>query len=324
MPRTNRRTVKISRVKKEIGYELHKPARKKYLRRHVVLHGFKDLFEADLIDLNSYGEKNRGYKYILLVICCFSKYVFTRPLKTKSGLEQTEAMRSILLSREKSFLKPPKFIHVDRGGEFYCEPMKKLMSDLNINMYSTGSKIKASMAERAIRTVKTILFREFSIRGSYKWIDILKNIIRQYNNSYHRTIKMPPSMVTPEDESYLQSIHNSNQVDTKIGKIKFQVGDIVRISKIKAIFDKGYLPNWSTELFEITEVCKTRPVTYKLKDLHGQPVTGGFYNEELQKTRHPDVYLIEKVLKRQGNRHFVKFLGFPNSENAWITVNNYV
>lgn len=321
---SNNGGLKISNVKKEIGYELHKPARKNYLRRHVSLRGFKDLFEADLIDLYQYREENNGYKYILIVICCFSKYVFARPLETKKGNEITEAMHSILKSNEKKFLKPPKFLHVDRGGEFYSAPFKKLMKNFKITMYSTGSKIKASIVERVNRTIKTILFREFSIQGSYKWVDILQDIIKRYNNSYHRTIKMIPSQVSPNDESYLLSIHNSNQTNRKIGKIKFKVGDVVRISKIKAIFEKGYIPNWSTELFEICEVCKTTPVTYKLNDIYGKPIMGGFYNEELQKTLHPKVYLVEKVIKKKGNKHFVKYLGFPDSENEWINANSYV
>lgn len=67
---------KNSKAKREIAHEIHKPARHIYNRRHVNVRGFKDLFQADLIDMHTYADVNQSYKYILLVICCFSKYVF--------------------------------------------------------------------------------------------------------------------------------------------------------------------------------------------------------------------------------------------------------
>ena len=173
-----------------------------------------------------------------MVIDCFSKYIFARPIKSKDKVDCTEAMRSILESREKAFLKPPKFLHTDQGGEFHNSMFKKMLAEYGITLYSTGSNLKASIAERAIRTVKAIMFREFSIRGSYNWIDILNNIIRRYNNSYHRTIKMAPAKVHPEDEQHLQAIHNANHALKIRGKVKLKVGDKVRISKIKAVFEK--------------------------------------------------------------------------------------
>lgn len=122
----------------------------------------------------------------------------------------------------------------------------------------------------------------------------------------------------------MQAIHSINHASKKRGIVKYAVGDVVRISKYKAAFQKAYLPNWSTELFKITEVCNTCPVTYKLEDLRGQPIHGGFYHEEIKKTAHPGEYLIEKVLEKKGTKHLVKYLGFPDSENEWIDVKNYV
>ncbi|XP_015124149.1 uncharacterized protein LOC107046139 [Diachasma alloeum] len=101
-------------------------------------------------------------------------------------------------------------------------------------------------------------------------------------------------------------------------KIKFKVGDKVRVSKYKNIFEKGYTLNWTTEIFTRNEVVNTNPVTYKLIDYENQPIEGGFYQEELTKVIYPDVYLIEKVLRRRGNKVFVKWLGFDNAHNSWI------
>jgi len=84
------------------------------------------------------------------------------------------------------------------------------------------------------------------------------------------------------------------------------------------VFEKGFTPNWSTELFKIVQVCPTSPVTYKLEDLKGNPILGGFYTLEILPTCFPNEYLVKKVLKRRRNEVYVKFLGFPDSENAWI------
>lgn len=115
---------------------------------------------------------------------------------------------------------------------------------------------------------------------------------------------------------------NNVQSQKKIQCKRFQVGDFVRISKYKGIFEKGYTPNWSTEVFKIRKVQNTNPTTYLLQDSKGQIILGTFYAQEINKTKHPDVYLVEKVLKRKGNKVYIKWLGLPRSENSWIDKNN--
>jgi len=96
------------------------------------------------------------------------------------------------------------------------------------------------------------------------------------------------------------------------------VGDHVRVSKYKHAFEKGFTPNFGAESFVANAVKSTKPITYRLKDYQGNPIQGGFYLEELTSVKYPDVYLIEKVLKRRGNRLLVKWLGFDSSPNSWI------
>ena len=105
---------------------------------------------------------------------------------------------------------------------------------------------------------------------------------------------------------------------SKRNKPRFKKGDSVRISKTKHIFEKGYTPNWTTEIFSIVRVAPTNPVTYHIKDYQGQIVRGGFYEQELLKVKYPDVYLVEKVLKRRKNEINVKYLCFDSSFNQWI------
>jgi hypothetical protein len=105
---------------------------------------------------------------------------------------------------------------------------------------------------------------------------------------------------------------------------KFNVGDYVRISKYKSVFHKGYTPNWSTELFTIKHVNRTQPVTYHIQDQRKNTILGTFYEEELQKTKYPNVYLVEKVIRKKGRKLYVKWLGLSDSENSWIDKNAIV
>ena len=120
---------------------------------------------------------------------------------------------------------------------------------------------------------------------------------------------MKPNEVTPGSVDY--------QIGENQTKAKFKVGDRVRISKYKNVFTKGYMPNWTEEVFTVKQVKKTIPWTYVIEDLQGNVTDGTFYEAELQKTNQ-EVFRVEKVLKRKGDKLFVKWLGFPSTQNSWI------
>jgi hypothetical protein len=105
-------------------------------------------------------------------------------------------------------------------------------------------------------------------------------------------------------------------------KPRLKAGDYVRISRIKGTFEKGETANWSMEIFKVKEVLDTHPVTYKIVEFDGSAIEGSFYEQELQKTEHTDVFLVEKVIKKRtvkGKKQlFVKWLGWPEKYNAWI------
>ena len=105
--------------------------------------------------------------------------------------------------------------------------------------------------------------------------------------------------------------------DSIVTKPKFKVGDRVRISKYKNIFAKGYTQNWSEEVFIVSKIKNTVRWTYVITDLNGEPITGSFYEKELQKTSQ-EKFRIEKVLKRKGDKLYVKWKGYNNSFNSWI------
>lgn len=301
----------MSNVKEEVVNELHKPARRMFKRRRVIVKGIHDLFQSDLVEMQPYSKFNKGYRYILVVINVFSKYVWALPIKTKTSKHVSEAMKKILLNET-----PPKNMQTDRGGEFYGVAFQKLMKEFKINHYSSFSNMKASVVERVNRTLKSRLFKKFSLQGHYKWLTILPETVIEYNNTVHSVIGMKPIDVNEKNEKeILLNVYSPIKI---AHKSKLKVGDSVRISKYRELFFKGYTPNWSNEVFNIKKVNRTNPVTYMLQDQKLEEIQGAFYKEELQKAKHSDVYLIEKVLRRSGNKVYVKWLGLDKLHNSWI------
>lgn len=303
-------------IKSDVVNELHKPARKKFPRRRTIIKGLDDLWQIDLAEMRPYSKQNSGHNYILVVIDVFSKMLWTRPLKDKTANMVESAVKHVF----KSSGRKPQNLQSDNGKEFYNAKFHSLMKVNNINHYSTFSTTKAAVAERVIRTLKEKLYKKFSLQGSYNWINILDQVTYEYNNTKHSVIKMKPINVTKKVEKHLlNSVYSHIKI---VGKQKYKVNDVVRISKHKGVFEKGFTPNWSTELFKIIKVKLSNPVVYYLEDMENNPIKGTFYAEELQKAKHKDVYLVEKILRRKGNKAYVKWLGFSNSHNSWIDKSN--
>src|SRR5436190_5723270 len=298
-----------------IARELHKTARKNFPRRKVKVLGIGDLLQGDLVEMIPYAKQNKGYKYLLTLIDCFSKKAYAAPVKDKTAKNVMVAMESILPSNVRN-------LQTDQGTEFFNSEFKKLMKKHSINHYHTYSNLKASIVERFNRTLKNWMWEMFSAQGSYKWLDLLPKLLKRYNNKVHRSIGMKPVDVNSKSagEVYIKLLPNKaiNR------KPKFKVGDYVRISKYKHVFSKGYQPSWTTEVFQIHEVQPTKPFTYLLMDENKKIIRGGFYEQELLKTRFKDVFLVEKVLRRKGSKIYVKWLGFPSSANSWIDAKDVV
>lgn len=171
--------------KEQVVQEIHRYARKNFQRRKYVMYGIGDTLQADLIEMQPYKKENRGHRYILIVIDIFSKMAYAEPLLDKTGEKTTQAMARIL---QRINQRDPhhriRNLHTDEGKEFYNAAMKRLLDKYKINHYSTYSYMKASIAERLIRTIKHKLYMQFSLQGSYKWLKILPEIIERYNNTW--------------------------------------------------------------------------------------------------------------------------------------------
>ena len=184
------------------------------------------------------------------------------------------------------------------------------MQDNDIVTYSTHNEGKPVVAERFIRTLKSKIYKYMTSISKNVYIDKLDDIVDEYNNAYQTTIKMKP--IDVKDST---NINTDKEINNK--GPKFKAGDRLRISKYKNIFAKGYPSNWCEEVFVIKKVKNTVPGTYVINDLSGKEITGTFYEKELQKTNQEE-FRIEKVIKRKGNKIYVKWKGYNNSLNSWI------
>ena len=96
----------------------------------------------------------------------------------------------------------------------------------------------------------------------------------------------------------------------------------VRISKYKHNFSKGFTPNRTTEVFTISKILNTNPITYQLKDSLNNIILGNFYTQELKKKFFPNIFIIECIIKKHKNKLYVKWLSFDDSHNSWVNVND--
>ena len=255
---------------------------------------------------------NKGYKYLLMVLDLFSKYGWIVPLRTKTGLEVSGALASIFRENK------PKMLWVDKGKEYYNRHVLDLLAKDKIQIYSTENEEKSSVCERWNRTIKTKMYKQFTIQNNTIYIDILPKILSSYNNSKHRSIGMTPKEARKPENYGKAYFHLYGDLGSAGAKPAFAVGDSVRISKYKRkTFDKGYTPNWTEEVFTIDKIQMTHPITYKIRDGNGEEIQGTFYGEELQKTDQK-IYRIEKIIRKRGNKALVKWKGYPVEFNSWI------
>lgn len=310
-------------LENQLTYTLHKPIRRRFPRGRVLVSEMDYQWESDLVDLSSLSRYNNGYKFLVTTIDVLSKFAWVIPLKDKSGKSLVSAFTKILKGGRK-----PKKLHTDHGSEFVNRTFQNYLKDKNIHFFTTNNETKASVVERFNRTLKTRMFKYFTWKNTHKYIDVLPDLVSSYNNSFHRSIGTKPILVNKQNENKVwEKLYSSGkQLPTHF---KLNIGDKVRISKYKTIFTKGYLPNWTEEIFTITKRIGRKPPVYQLKDHNDEDIHGTYYEYELQKiTKEDDVYRVEKVLRRRtrnGQREmFVKWKGYPAEFNSWVNVKDIV
>jgi hypothetical protein len=202
---------------------------------------------------------------------------------------------------------------VDEGKEFYNSKMDAWIEENDMIRYSTHGEHKSAVVERFNINLQSKMWKRFTAENTRNWVSMLDKLMLEYNNTFHSTVKMTPT------EALTKKVSSRTDVTVDV-QAKFEIGEKVRVSRIKGLFEKGYLPNWSEALYTVHEVRATDPITYILKAMNGDLVTGGFYTEELQKSKQ-EVFRIEKVLERKKIKGvdygLVKWLGYNKKYNEW-------
>jgi hypothetical protein len=313
-------------------YTKHRAARKTFKRNQIVVGEIDGQWQGDLAEMGNIAKNNDGVRYLLIVIDVVSKHTWVEPLKTKEGKSVLEGLKKIFERTERR----PKKLQTDDGKEFLNGVVQRYLRDNEITFFTVKSDKKAAVAERMVRTLKDKIWRYMDEKHTQRYVDVLQDLVSSYNETFHKSIKMAPVEVHFGNEgTVLQSLYGKEWLvedDEIVGsrgrkKAKFQAGEIVRISGVKGIFKKGYMGNWTEELFiveSIKESAAPLPV-YKLKDWSGESVEGVFYEHEMQSVSKElnGYWKVEKIVStRVGEgrmtEYLVKWQGYPESMNSWV------
>ncbi len=275
--------VKLSDVQeylhKQHTYTVHKPIRRKFHRNKFIAFYVDSHWQADLCDLQALSKYNDGYKYLLTCCDVLSKFCWAIPVKNKQASTVRDAFAQILKTGRKCW-----WLFTDKGKEFIGKDFQDFVTKKRIiHVVSRSPDIKAANVERWNRTLKTRLWKYFTKRKTFRYLNVLQTLVQAINNSYTNTIGCRPIDVNQDNEAIIRErlFGKTSNVKTK-PRFTFNVGDKVRIAKEKDTFKKGYLPNFTEEVFIVDERMPRQPIpVYRIKDLDGQQIEGVYYPAEL-------------------------------------------
>ena len=274
---------------------------------------------------------------MLIVIDVFSRYLWVIPLKDKTHTSIIDGFKKIFHQG-----RMPNRTRTGKGSEFRNRWVKAFFTQSDVKHYVTHNETKANYAERVIRTLKALMYRYFTYKQTYKYIDILQGLVYNYNHSPHRSLNgRSPADINEANEP---KVWNELYIDTLIPKpkrkrevkkrkpykkYKFKKGDYVRITHIRHPFDRDYPEKWMEEIFIVNFCYYQHGIPrYSITDYNKDPIEGTFYQSELQKVKkdRDDLWRVDTVLKkrtRKGKQElFVSFMGWPKKFNMWLPAEN--
>ena len=247
-----------------------KPPKKNYPTNKIVYNHVDEIWSIDLADFSDYKtSNNKGFRYIIVVIDNYSKYLWCIPLKNKYSQTITEEFSNIIT---KSKRKPLK-IESDRGKEWYNSIFQSLLKSKNIHHYSRYTDKGPSVCERVIRTIRNLLKKPVFEKGNADWLSELPSVVKKYNNTIHSSTKMTP--IQASKKSNERKVYSNLKDKREIQKPKFKLGQLVRTADIKRVFSKSDSTNWSYKIYTITEVIHDTIPSYRIDYLPER------YNENL-------------------------------------------
>ena len=341
-----RKDITLKRVKDFLttqdSYTKHGTVPKTFRKSIVFVHGPGHLLSSDLADVSNIAHYNEGYNFLAFFIDCFSRKLTVYPIKNKKGLTVARVLDHFLKHSIHTYTN----FWVDRGGEYYNNQVRKICEKHKLNMYSVYNYgVKAALAERSIRTIKTKLYKMFTHYNTYNYTKFLDRVVSAYNDTPHSglvgltpnkvhtmrgdTRELASRMVERKQRNYGVSGH----INRRRWRLDLSLKDIlpegahVRLlaNSVEGAFNKSYLPIYTGEVFTIDKINKgENPITYTLKDLNEAPIKGRVYRNEIIKVSKPEIFDVEKIVsKRYCKKHrkykvLVKYLHYPDSFNQWL------
>jgi len=309
--------------------QLYQPAITKFPRRKTLARTLDLNHQVDLLDISPFSKENSDYKFILTSVDVLSRFAQAQPLKNKTA---DEIIRGLELMFEE---RKPARLSFDRGKEFINKKATEFLKDWHVYSFPLNPPMKASMVERFHRTLWQLINRYMVTHSTYSFVPVLQQLIDNYNSKIHSTIKMAPKDVTRENQEkvYQTVLHNTKNTSVfePIKRPKFKYGDYVRIQKNRGVFDKESKGYWNREIFKISRVLLTNPITYHITDLLDEEISGSFYESDLQKTTKPESFKVDKILqtkwvgvgRNRKKRVLIQWLGYPEKFNSWEDADSY-
>lgn len=270
-------------LKTSNSYTLFKQHRKP--RHHIpyIIHGKRFQFQADTIFMNqrkNVVDANKGNKYILTIIDCFTRYAWVFPLTNVKCETVKQCFQKLFDNGDK-----PINLQTDRGSEFKCRSFKNLMKKENINHFLSDSVRKCAIVERFNLTLQILIYKKLEEKKSVKWIDVLDDCMKIYLSSPHRGIAdLSPSQGEVHKNQSKIGRHNCKTKNhRKKFKPKYSVGEFVRIWAYKTKFHRGYHKNFTNTYYRIAQILRNLPghPRYVLVDDQNEGVIGNFTEDEI-------------------------------------------
>lgn len=319
----------VAWLKTQDPYTKFKGARRRFKHDRIFVQGLDEQWSVDLISVIPLEKFNNGHKYILTAVDTLSKYARAAPIKNKTGVAVAGALKKFFKD------KTPRKIRTDLGKEFYNSHVQTLFKKKGIKHFGAYNYTKAAIVERFHRTLRAKLWRYFQATNTWRYVETLPKLIEGYNATTHSATGMAPKNVN-ENNQFLawralygdmlderRSWSASREPGQRAPRGDIAAGQLVRLSKAKHAFEKGYTVSWTDELFRIRRVIPpTRGVKnsrhrYIVEDMNGEIVLGSFQREELQPVEKA-AKTVRKITRRNKEGKFVEWRGYPNTLQTFV------
>lgn len=327
-------------LRRQDAYTLQRQVRKPKKLPNIRVSGINVQWSMDLMDVQNLSKENDGVRFLLILIDSFSKYLRIVALKQKTAAVVLNGIQQVFESGVQC-----KKLRSDRGSEFRNNLLRNYLQKKGVRLFFANQNSKASIAERVIRTIRGRLYRYFKKNRTHRYIDVLSDIVDNYNSTPHRSLNgLAPNKVTKKNEAdvwavlYLKKSKTIKKpkLNEKIEKqrtikYRYKINDMVRLSHLKHVFRRGYNQQFTGEVFRIAKIFHIQGIPfYKVKDFNQEAIEGDFYENDLQKVdkNEESLWMIEKIIqkrKRKGvTELLVKFESWPEKFNQWIKESDIV